>query len=56
MHWMYMQVVRKSAQQGMNFIHNPDQLRQNIQHQVETVVHQADAVIHHPSSPRRESR
>lgn len=50
-----MQVARKSAQQGMNFIHNPDQLRQNIQHQVEAVVHQADAVIH-PSSPRRESR
>lgn len=37
----------------MSFIHDPNRLRESVQHQVEAVVHQADGLLH---SPRKGSR
>lgn len=37
----------------MNFVHHPEQLRESVQHRVDSVVHQADGVLH---SPRRSNR
>ena len=48
-----MQVARRTGEQCMSFIHDPNQLRESVQHQVEAVVHQADGLLH---SPRRGSR
>ena len=48
-----MQVARRTGEQCMNFMHHPEQLRQTVQHQVETVVHQADGLLH---SPRRSTQ
>lgn len=47
------QVARRTGEQCMSFIHDPNQLRESVQHQVEAVVHQADGLLH---SPRRGSR
>ena len=37
----------------MNFVHHPEQLRETVQHRVDSVVHQADGILH---SPRRSSQ
>lgn len=45
-----LQVARRTGEQCMNFIHHPEQLRETVQHSMDTVVHQADGLLH---SPRR---
>ncbi|KAL3156977.1 hypothetical protein ABBQ38_001233 [Trebouxia sp. C0009 RCD-2024] len=47
------QVARRTGEQCMNFVHHPEQLRESVQHRVDSVVHQADGVLH---SPRRSNR
>ncbi|DBA68461.1 hypothetical protein WJX79_008695 [Trebouxia sp. C0005] len=47
------QVARRTGEQCMSFVHDPNQLRETVQHQVEAVVHQADGLLH---SPRKSTR
>ena len=48
-----LQVARRTGEQCMNFVHHPEQLRETVQHRVDSVVHQADGILH---SPRRSSQ
>lgn len=40
----------------MSFVHDPNQLRETVQHQVEAVVHQADGLLHSPRKTTRYSQ
>lgn len=48
-----LQVARRTGEQCMNFVQHPEQLRETVQHRVDSVVHQADGILH---SPRRSSQ